>query len=379
MLKKIIILLSFIGILFSCSSPTPPDNHAQITSSYLPKYAQFFRIDYYEDYKQITVLNPWNNKQMNFEYYILKDSSKIPQSRLANSFLLNHNPKSTAVLSSPIVGMLNRLNLTGTIQGVTDPNLIYDSVILSRIRKGEIQNIGKSIQLNMEKLMMINPDIIIGSGWEQLSADYKKMVKLKMIPVLMYDWQEVHPLGKAEWMVFLAAFFNEEEKAKSLFQAVDDNYNFIKNSVETKNKPQVFNGSEYQGIWYSAGGKSYISQLYKDAGAQYLMEQDSTSGSIQLDFEILMDKAAPTPIWMYTGSNSPMALDFFKTPKYKVFNAVRNHRVYSYQQRINSKGANDYWETGGLRPDLVLKDLVEIFHHSEGDSMDLYYFNKVDY
>ena len=379
MLKKTIILLFITGVFFSCSSPTPPTRYAQITSSYIPKYAQFFRIDYYENYKRITVLNPWGNNSLNLEYLISQDSSAKLVHQSTYSFDLKGSAKTVAALSSPVVGILNMLKLRSTIKGITDPDLIYDSIIGAELNSGKIENIGKSIQLNMEKLIMLHPDIIIGSGWDQMSADYKKMIKLKMIPVLMYDWQEVHPLGKAEWMVFLSAFFNKEENAQKMFQEIEKQYLSIKNSVKNINKPQVFNGSEYQGIWYSAGGKSYISKLYRDAGAQYIMENDSSQGSTQLDFEVLMQKAAQTPIWMYTGSIDPIALALLQTPKYQVFDAVKNHRIYSYHKRINSHGANDYWETGGLRPDLVLKDLVEIFHQTDETELDLYYFDEVVY
>jgi len=379
MYKKIIQHIFILGIFFSCSSPTPPTNHAQITNSYTPKYAKFFRIDYYQHSKKITIINPWDKPSGNFEYFISSDSLDFSNLTGNRSFNLKGIPATTVALSSPLVGMLNTLELGHSIIGLTDPDLIYDSLTHAKIASGEIINIGKSIQINMEKLMMLNPDIIIGSGWDQLSADYKKMIKLKMRPVFMYDWQEIHPLGKAEWMILLAAFFNEEDKAKQIFNRIENRYESMKQSLTGKYKPTVFNGSEYQGIWYSAGGRSYLSQLYKDAGANYLMKNDSSQGSVKLDFEVLMDKASKTSIWMYTGVVNQSHTTLFKSPKYNSFQAVKNHQVYSYHKRMRDNNANDYWETGGLRPDLVLQDLIHIFHPVEGEEIDLYYFDNVDY
>jgi iron complex transport system substrate-binding protein len=44
------------------------------------------------------------------------------------------------------------------------------------------------------------------------------------------------------------------------------------------------------------------------------------------------------------------------------FEAFRTGRVYNNDARVNAYGGNDYWETGSLRPDLILADLIEIFH-----------------
>ena len=378
-LKKLFAIILISGTICSCSSPSPTQAKLEAEYSYKPKYAKFFRIDYYEHYKKIMIINPWDKESMSFEYSIALDSTELPVSTKSSSFQIQETPKSTVALSSPLVGMLNTLEMGHLIKGVTDPELIYDSLTAAKVANGDIENIGKSIQINMEKLIMLNPDIIIGSGWDQMSADYEKMIKLKMTPVFMYDWRELHPLGKAEWMVLLAAFFNEEEKAEQFFNEIENRYHNMKESLNNKKKPVVFNGSEYQGIWYSAGGKSYLSQLYKDAGAIYLMKNDSSQGSIKLDFEVLMDKAINTPIWMYTGGIGPDHTALFSSPKYANFEAIKKHQVYSYYKRTRINGANDYWETGGLRPDLVLQDLIEIIHHVKGEDLDLYYFDVVDY
>lgn len=379
MINKILIyaLIIFIGV--SCSSTTNPIDKKKVNSSFTPKYAKFFKIEYFDHYKEISLINPWDNQLLNFKYILVKDSIQLKEQEVKNSFYIKNTPKNAVALSSPVVGMLNTINLSSKIIGLTDPQLIYDSSIIARVEKDEIENVGKSIQLNMEKLIMLNPDIVIGSGWDQLSPDYKKMIKLNMIPVLMYDWQEMHPLGRAEWIIFLASFFNEEENAKAIFNDIENRYQEMKAFGANKEKPLVFNGSEYQGIWYSAGGQSYMSKLYKDAGAQYLFAQDSAKGSVKLDFEVIMLKAAHTPIWMYTGGVDSARLAIFGTPKYMNFDAIKTHQVYSYHKRIAENGANDYWETGGIRPDLVLQDMIQIFHPEEGKTRELYYFDQVDY
>lgn len=369
-----IILLFAIGN--SCQSPKNKEKQAAI-KSYIPQYAQFFRIDYQEHSKTIHILNPWGNENLNFEYHIAMDSLAQLEKSNGFSFNISKKPQNIAVFSSPIFGMLNFLNKKELIKGITDPELIYDSTIQTLIEQEKIINIGKSIQINMEKLISLQPDLVMGSGWDRVSADYEKMISLNIIPFLMYDWQEQHPLGKAEWLVLLGALFNEEEQTTEMFKNIEAKYNSLKAETVNEQRPLVFNGSEYQGIWYSAGGKSYISQLYQDAGAQYLMESDSSQGSITLDFEVLMNKAAQADIWMYTGGTNENKITETQSPKYQGFKAVQDQQIYSYAGRLNENGANDYFETGSFRPDLVLQDLIRIFHSSNQDS--LYYFKRVEF
>ena len=44
------------------------------------------------------------------------------------------------------------------------------------------------------------------------------------------------------------------------------------------------------------------------------------------------------------------------------FKAFRNGQVWVYERRRQPSGANDYWTRSVSHPDLVLADLVKIFH-----------------
>jgi iron complex transport system substrate-binding protein len=364
-------------LLFISCNNQPQESTEHAIKVYEPEFAKFFRIEYYPSYKKITILNPWENKELNLNYYLLKDSLSEQMTNNHQNFIIPKAPEKVIALSSPMVGLLSLLHLEDKISGVSDPSYIFNEEILQKIEEGQIANVGKNIAVNMETLLSLQPDLIIGSGWDKLSPDFERMIQLKQTPLLMYDWQELHPLGKAEWMVLLASLFNEEDKAIEQFESLRDRYNELSRYRHFDKQPMVFNGSEYQGIWYSAGGQSYMSQLYRDAGGNYIMKNDSASGSVMLDFEVIMKRAEKTDIWMYTGSTDAASLSLFQTPKYQSFSAVKNHRVFSYHKRINEAGANDYWETASYQPDLVLKDLIRIFHDSKPENM--YYFKEVAY
>lgn len=376
MRNSIFLFIFFIiVVLIGCHHPKSSEKEKAI-KVFTPEYAQFFRIEYYDNYKRICILNPWGNEALNINYHIAYQDNVTLQ-KGQNDFIITKPIKKVVVLSSPMVGLLNILEIDSTIIGVSDPELIYNEQVYQKTVSGEIINVGKNISVNMETLISLQADLIIGSGWDKLSPDFERMIQLKQTPLLMYDWQELHPLGKAEWMILMAAFLNIEEEAMVKFNQLENRYQQLKKSSHYDKQPTIFNGSEYQGIWYSAGGKSYMSQLYKDAGAKYLMKNDSSTGSIMLDFEVIMTKAEKADIWMYTGSTDPASLSLFKNPKYQSIHAVRKHRIYSYHKKINDRGANEYWENASYKPDLVLQDLIKIFHDSEPRNM--HYFKKVAY
>ncbi len=58
--------------------------------------------------------------------------------------------------------------------------------------------------------------------------------------------------------------------------------------------------------------------------------------------------------------------------------AVREKRVYNNNRRVNNEGGNDYWESGVLRPDRILEDLVSIFHPNILKGHTLFYYKRLE-
>ena len=60
-------------------------------------------------------------------------------------------------------------------------------------------------------------------------------------------------------------------------------------------------------------------------------------------------------------------------PKFMDTRPVREGRVYNNNRRTNPSGGNDYWESGVIHPDLILQDLIRIFHPELTDAEPTYY------
>ena len=113
------------------------------------------------------------------------------------------------------------------------------------------------------------------------------------------------------------------------------------------------------GNWYAVGGKNYLAQIFRDAGADYVIHDENTGG-VPIEFESLYAKAANADYWRilnsFQGDFSYEALE--KSEKRNtLFKAFKERKViYCNMKRT------PYYEISPVEPDKVLADFVAIFH-----------------
>jgi len=94
-----------------------------------------------------------------------------------------------------------------------------------------------------------------------------------------------------------------------------------------------------------------------------------------LSFEEVLRKAIDADHWLLFSSEKSKSELLLKDSRLSNFNAYKTGNVYSSSLRSTNQGANDYWESGVYRPDLVLQDFHKLFYHN--DTTNLVYFNKL--
>lgn len=52
--------------------------------------------------------------------------------------------------------------------------------------------------------------------------------------------------------------------------------------------------------------------------------------------------------------------------------------MYNNNARITEAGGNDYYESGAAHPDVILADLIQIFHPGLLPEHKLYYFKQLE-
>ena len=111
-----------------------------------------------------------------------------------------------------------------------------------------------------------------------------------------------------------------------------------------------------------AGGRSYVAALIKDAGGRYVWADNTAAATASVDLEAQIQRAADADVWINGGGWKSLAAMLDDEPRYSAFKAYRQGQVWVYERRETPAGGNDYWSRSVTHPDLVLADLVKIFH-----------------
>lgn len=343
-----------------------------------PDFATGFSMSYQDGFKVLRVVPNWMDSGKHFEYVLYPKGTNKPQWKNATAFV--ETPvQSIAALSSIFCAHLEAIDGLEYLKAVDKHQYINSEKVLSLCKSGTVKSIGSGAELNLEMLIDLNPDVCMTFGTGDASYDVHPLLEKSGLPVVVVvDYQEKHPLGRAEWMKFTAAFLNKEKEAELYFNAVSEAY--LETVVKTTSAdacPDVFVSAPYSGSWYVSGGDSYTAKILKDAGACYLWQDAKSQGSLQLSYEEAYDKGLNADYWINTGTWTSKADAIKADSRNAHFSAFKNDKMYNNNARVNAFGGNDIWESAVVRPDLVLKDLTRIFHPELLPAHQLYYYQKL--
>jgi iron complex transport system substrate-binding protein len=194
------------------------------------------------------------------------------------------------------------------------------------------------------------------------------------------DYLETDPLGKAEWIKLFGALYSKEETADSIFRCIEHDYKdteaFIRKNV--KEHPKVLLGLPFRDTWYISPGNSYISELIKDAGGEYLWSDTESDESIPMGLENVYIKALTADYWLNTGTAETLSQVSSIDSRFAGLPCYRNGNVFNNIKRTNKQGGNDYWESGTLSPHILLDDLASILHPELFPGRELYFYRKLN-
>ncbi len=356
--NKLFSFLFIIVVLCSCNEQK--NTELKIDNEQVKlKYATCFKIFKNENYKTLQLF--FNGKVVS--NYILYSNQK-PELKLNNAVFIKTPVKRVAALSSIYIGFINRINQLEKVVAVDNKNYIYNEAIREKVINKKINELALNGFINEEITLQTNPDVVFTYLTQnEITLNHKKLINANIQLVTLTDQLENHPLGRAEWIKFIAYFFEEELLADSLFNATERSYKSFKLfSNLSKIKPKVVTEHKINDAWYVPGGKSFMATLIEDANANYCWKQDEHTGSLPLSFEEVYSKASEADYWLNV-LFCKTKIDLIKMDaRYSSFKAFKEDKIFNNDLKVNSCGANDYWETGLIQPDLILSDLISILH-----------------
>jgi iron complex transport system substrate-binding protein len=388
---KLPVFLGFIGLtlLLGACRAQPPI--AQTRSDCVANYdrnrdyfpdkvkltqAQGFTVEYHNNYKLINVNRPWKDAKVQFQYVLVQCGTPTPAGFKPEQ-VVQVPVRSVVALSTTHLVQLEKLGVLDRLVGVNDFKIVTTPAVLSKIQTNKLAEVGSPASPNVEKILELAPDLVssYGTGNPQFDG-YAKLIEAGLPVAIVSEYMESTPLGQAEWIKFLALFFNRETAAEQSFNQVERRYAQVAARVKSaRAKPTVFAGFSNKGTWYVPGGDSYVAKLIKDAGANYIWADDRTQGNLNLSFEQVYDRANQAQYWINGSQKWQTRQAVIQDDRrYEQFASVQAGNLHSPILRVNAQGGNDYWQSGIANPDVILTDLVKVFHPElMGDHQFVYY------
>lgn len=375
---KMSTILFCLALLLSCrhKGKNEPEQFVNTGLS----YARTLEIISCDDFTILRVTKPWQKGDDEiFSYIAARENVVIPDS-LALLPVIRIPVKSVVSFSTTHIGFISALNKTETIKGISGKDYFYDSFLRKLYDNGKIVDVGYPPSIDYETIVRINPDVVFlyGLGASE-AAIIKRLADAGISTIMISEFLEDHPLGKAEWIKLFAVLFDLKEKGDSLFDAVSGYYNELIPLVrDLQQKPRVLTGLPWKGTWNMAGGSSFTARLIEDAGGDYLWKDDNSREFIPLSLEAVFSRAGDADIWINTGTAYSMSDLISRDRRFENIRAIRKGLVFNNNARLNPSGGNDYWESGTVRPDLILRDLISVFHPEVLEDNELVYYRKLE-
>lgn len=384
--RRILQLLIFFLLCSGCGTPSDPPSigraserepqgerpAATASNQCRIRYAKGFDVSYHDGCKIVTVFEPGQapgSKGTATFVLVPRGTRRSLPAEPARGAVIEIPVRRVVLRSASHAPFFSMLGLADRIVGITQGKYVNDPKVSDLIRRGLIAEVGvgsgMTSQFDMERLFSLRPDLVL--SWWTNNPAYAAHIKAQEagLPIaLLSDYEESSPLGRAEWVKFVAAFFDAEAAAERVFDDVERRY--LAMAAKTRGvhlQPTVLYGSSYQGSWYIAGGKSYFANLVRDAGGLYVWADDNSTGSRPVNVETAMFRGRNADYWFTQNHNHfSLASVAAEDSRYKLFRSFQAERVYSNNGKIGPGGGNDYYQATVARPDLLLADMIAILH-----------------
>lgn len=342
-------------------------------------YAQNFELSDHVGYRLLTIRNSQPDSNYVQRYALVPREQPHPRTPEDATVILT--PVKRVVTMETVyigyleaLGQLNRIVAAGTTDFITEPG------VRQRVANGKITSLQVGQSLDIEKLLLLQPDLILTSISGDPAFDVPTSIRRAGLPVVLTaGYLEASPLARAEWIRCIGAFFEADELAEEIFSGVALRYESLKAKTEdATNRPTVFSGAPYSGAWYVPAGESYTARAIRDAGGDYLWADVARTGAIPLNTERVFLKAAQADFWINPSHYQSLDELFAADPRFSQFDAAVPGRIFNNTRQVGPNGGNAIWERGVVHPDEVLADLIKVFHPELLPNWDFVFYEPLN-
>ena len=305
----------------------------------------------------------WQKISTNVQYKPYPDGFKLKSGKFTyNISSLKLPYKKVILLNASLVGYFTELDLEDRIMGISSPEYVFSEKIHQLIKEGKIQNIGNEQKYDVEKIIALKPDAIFTNYIASFDNTYDLIKKNGIEIIFLDEYLEQNPLEKSKYLEVFGKLLGTEKEALSKFNEIKNSYDSLKILAQkSEKKPQVLANEMYGNQWFLPGGKTNLAQLILDANAIYINAENPESKAVPMSFEEVYAKSQKAEFWVNVGNHQTKKELLQINPNYSKMNVYNQGKLYTVSGKEKGK-SNDYFESGVVRADLVLKDYIKIFH-----------------
>lgn len=363
-MKKLFITLTAALVLLSCGGGTETEDvsadllfqqqdsvlaHADEYSDTIEiKYAKGLKVDYLADGIHVTISNP-------------DPSAKHSK---AEEIVITKSSKRFICTTALQLGNFEVLGLENCIVGMNSLRNLFSPRMKEQMKSGQTIKIGKEGNFDLETVIASKPDYIFVSASKHGGFEALKDCGIPLIS--HHGYKETTPLGQAEWVKLVGLLTGETRRANAVFADIEQKYLTLASEVgkiasdSLAALPTIASGRQLRDGWYIVGGKSYMAQIFRDAGARYIMEDNEDSGGTTLDFEAVYAKSVDADFWQIDGAfddDFTLADLAEEDARYADLAAYKNGKVI-----FCNLSKTPYRELAGVQPQYLLADFVKAMH-----------------
>lgn len=344
------------------------------------RYAENFSIEDKDGYRLVVIYNAWRGaKDEIFRYALVPKGAPVPED-VGDAVVVLTPVERVVSMSTSCLAAIAALDEVDSVVGLSTFDYVNTPEFRNKIDAEAVLEVGRGASVSLEHLVMLDTDLVLTNAVGIPEQDmHPQLMKMGIPTLILAGYMESSPLGRAEWIKLIAAFYEKDQQAEAYFSNIEEKYKHYQSlATGVANKPTVFNNVPKGNVWYIPGGNSYVANLLRDAGADYLWADDTNTGPLPVNYESAYERALDGDIWINVSYFSSIKAMLDSDERFEDFKALRTGQVYNNNMRENEFGGNDYWERGTLRPDEVLADLIKLFHPTLLPEHELVYYQKLD-
>ena len=346
-----------LSILLAACSPSGEEKVWNLSTDSL-KYSSLLTIARADSFTLVTVKDAWNPERDLHRYILVPETSPLPTERPAGTLL--RTPLRRTVMHNAVhAALVAELGCAGGIAGLCDVDYVQTPELQRLLDLGVIADAGSSVQSDVERYISLRSDAVFTAPLEH--ANYGVLEKVGIPIVECADYLETSALGRAEWVRFFGLLFDCEAQTDSLFAAVEKRYIALRDSAQqTHQRPRLMVDLINGAAWNMPAGGSYLGQLFADAGATYILADDTRSGSVPLSIENVVNLAAEADIWLikHARSHTLTYNDLRREhASYATFRPWKERKIFF----CNTLTTN-FYERIPFHPDVLLQELSYLLH-----------------